>query len=179
MTSDMFSYLVDVRGIAALHQPIVLEATATQRAALATRFGLGSIETLTATLTVTADPRGIRVQGQVKSDLHYLCRVSREPFAGHVSEPLDVLFLQGVTEEELPSPEEAALAADPVELLPLEGSEIDIARLAAETLALALDPFPRGPEADSALKQLGIQTEEEAQMASSPFAVLAKSFQKE
>jgi uncharacterized metal-binding protein YceD (DUF177 family) len=176
MTSDIFSYLVDIRSLAALAQPILLEATPGQCADLAARFGLGSIEALSATVTVTSDARGVRVRGQVQSDLHYLCRVSREPFASHVTEPMDILLVQGVTEDELPSPEESAVADDPVELLPLEGSEFDIAMLAAETLALALDPFPRGPEADKALKQLGIQTEEEAQMSSSPFAVLAKSF---
>jgi uncharacterized metal-binding protein YceD (DUF177 family) len=179
MTSNLFSYVVDIRSLATLAQPIVLEATVDQRAELATRFGLGSIEKLTATLAVTPDPRGVRVQGDVVSDLHYLCRVSREPFAAHVAEPVNILLLEGVTEEDLPSPEAAALAADPVELLPLEGADIDIAKLAAETMALALDPFPRGAEADLALKRLGIQTEEEAQMASSPFAALAKSFPKQ
>jgi uncharacterized metal-binding protein YceD (DUF177 family) len=176
MTLDIFSYLIDIRSLATLAQPILLEATASQCAHLAARFGLGSIEALSATVMVTPNARGVRVQGQVQSDLHYLCRVSREPFAGHVTEPIDILLVQGVTADELPLPEEAALSVDPVEVLPLEGSEIDIAMLAAETLALALDPFPRGPEADTALKQLGILTEEEAQMSSSPFAILAKSF---
>jgi len=39
----------------------------------------------------------------------------------------------------------------------------------ADTLALALDPFPRGPNADVALKAAGVLSEEQA----GPFAALA------
>jgi uncharacterized metal-binding protein YceD (DUF177 family) len=178
MSGDEFSYLVQTNAISGLPAQLLLEPTPAQAAHLATRFGLGSLEHLRATVAVLHDPRGVRVTGQVEAAFHYLCRVSAEPFPAKLVEPFDVLFLEGVTEAELPSPEDAALAADPLELLPLEGHEIDIAQLAADTLALALDPFPRGPVADTAMKQLGILTEEEARRASSPFAILANPAQK-
>ena len=40
---------------------------------------------------------------------------------------------------------------------------------AADTLALSLDPYPRSPNAEAALKDAGVLSEEEA----SPFAALA------
>ena len=40
----------------------------------------------------------------------------------------------------------------------------------ADTLALVLDPYPRGPNADAALRAAGVMNEEQA----GPFAVLAK-----
>jgi uncharacterized protein YutE (UPF0331/DUF86 family) len=42
------------------------------------------------------------------------------------------------------------------------GAMIDLGEVAAETMALALDPFPRGPDAESALKAAGVISEEEA-----------------
>ena len=48
-------------------------------------------------------------------------------------------------------------------------ASIDIGEAAAETLALALDPYPRAPDAGEALKAAGVKGEEEA----GPFAALA------
>jgi hypothetical protein len=41
-------------------------------------------------------------------------------------------------------------------------------------LALALDPFPRSPGAEAALREAGVVGEDEAKAASSPFAKLLK-----
>jgi uncharacterized protein YutE (UPF0331/DUF86 family) len=49
------------------------------------------------------------------------------------------------------------------------GGAIDLGEAAAETLALALDPFPRSPAAAAALKEAGVLSEEEA----GPFGALA------
>ena len=50
------------------------------------------------------------------------------------------------------------------------GGAIDLGEAAAETLALVLDPFPRSPGAQAALREAGVLNEEEA----GPFAALAK-----
>jgi hypothetical protein len=50
------------------------------------------------------------------------------------------------------------------------GGRIEIGSATADTLALALNPFPRGPNADAALQAAGILSEEQA----GPFAALAK-----
>ena len=52
---------------------------------------------------------------------------------------------------------------------PYDGGAIDLGEAAAETMALALDPFPRGPGAEAALKAAGVISEEEA----GPFGALA------
>ncbi len=178
MNQTEFSHVVSVDGIAALPKEIVLTATPDQCTGLAARFGLGSIEAFTARLSVAQEARGLHVTGTVSAQLQYLCRVSAEPFPGKVHEPINILFLEGVTEADLPSPEEAALNPDPMELLPLHGHELDLGEIAAESLGLALEPFPRGPNADTAMKQLGILSEEQARLAASPFAALAVSGQK-
>ena len=60
------------------------------------------------------------------------------------------------------APEEVELTADDLDLMPVDGGAIDLGEAVAETMALALDPFPRGPGAAAALKAAGVISEEEA-----------------
>ncbi|NWN13490.1 hypothetical protein GY655_27460, partial [Escherichia coli] len=56
------------------------------------------------------------------------------------------------------------------------GGAIDLGEAAAETLALALDPYPRSPAAEAALRDAGVISEEEATRLaeeSGPFGGLA------
>ncbi len=59
---------------------------------------------------------------------------------------------------------------DPPEIL--IGNEIDVGEVIAENLSLALDPYPRAPEAEVDADQIERQNEEIA--ADNPFAVLQK-----
>jgi uncharacterized metal-binding protein YceD (DUF177 family) len=173
MTPDVFSQMISINQLGSTPVQLVVAATPEQCGPLAARFGLAAIDKLSAHLSLLKDVQGVHVSGTVHAKVQYFCRVTTEPFPASLSEPLSILYLQGVSEEDLPDPVEAALADDPVEMLALDGDEIDVAVLCAETLGLALEPFPRGPGADAALAQLGIMTEEQAQIASSPFAILA------
>ena len=51
-----------------------------------------------------------------------------------------------------------------------DGAGIELGTAIADTLMLSLDPYPRGPNADEALKAAGVLSEEQA----GPFAALAK-----
>ena len=53
------------------------------------------------------------------------------------------------------------------------GGSVDVGEAVAETLSLALDPYPRAPEADAALSEAGVKSEAQAKAESSPFAGLA------
>jgi uncharacterized metal-binding protein YceD (DUF177 family) len=167
MTSE-FSHILPVDQISDKIQEIELSATTAQCAEIAERLDLPSVEQLSARLMVRATERGIVVKGKLQARFAYACRVTREPFGASLSEPIDVVFTDG----DLPDPLSEDYAVSSVEVLPLEGQSVDLAELLVESLALALDPFPRGPEADKALKDLGILTEEQAQAESSPFAAL-------
>src|SRR3546814_12300017 len=85
------------------------------------------------------------------------------------AEPFDLRILRDgdapVGEEE-----EIEIGSDDLDLLPLEGDRIDLGEAAVQTLSLALDPFPRHPDADRILAQKGVLSEE----AAGPFAALAK-----
>ena len=58
--------------------------------------------------------------------------------------------------------EEVELSADALDTMPIEGGGIDLGEAAAETMALALDPFPRSPAAATALREAGVLAEDEA-----------------
>jgi uncharacterized metal-binding protein YceD (DUF177 family) len=166
-----WSQKVPLERIGPVAQPLQLAAPEAARAGLAARFDLASIDSLTASLDIGSERQGVRLKGTLRADLHYFCRVSREPFAAHLDLPVDVLFLP---QDQLPDPDDITENPDPWDIDELDTGGVDVAEAVAVTLALALDPFPRGPSADEALTRLGIKTEEEARRASSPFAILKR-----
>jgi uncharacterized metal-binding protein YceD (DUF177 family) len=76
--------------------------------------------------------------------------------------------LRFVAEEDA-GQDEVELGDSDIDVIPYEGGTIDLGEVAAETMALALDPFPRGPNAEAVLKEAGVLSEEQA----GPFGVLA------
>jgi uncharacterized metal-binding protein YceD (DUF177 family) len=81
-----------------------------------------------------------------------------------IAEPVALLYVESLGEAE-----EVELAADALDTVEIEGGAIDLGEAAAETMALALDPFPRAPGAAEALEAAGVISEEDA----GPFAKLA------
>ena len=53
-----------------------------------------------------------------------------------------------------------------------EEERAEIGEAVAQTLLLALDPYPRSPAAEAALREAGVKSEEEASVEASPFAAL-------
>ena len=64
------------------------------------------------------------------------------------------------------------LAEGELDVMHYEGGSIDLGEAVAQTLALGLDPYPRSPAAETALRESGVKSEEEARAESSPFAAL-------
>jgi uncharacterized metal-binding protein YceD (DUF177 family) len=145
---------------------VSVEADADERAALARRFGLIAIDKLVADLTIRRDAAGIIARGHLSGAVVQPCSVTGDPVPAKVEEDFAIRFVP-----------EGGEAADEVELNEEDcdtvfytGGAIDLGEAAAETLALALDPFPRSPGAQDALRDAGVLSEEDA----GPFAALAK-----
>ncbi|WP_066782093.1 YceD family protein [Sphingomonas sp. CCH5-D11] len=141
-----------------------IEANEAERAALAQRFGLVAIERLTGTFVLRREASGIAVTGQVAATATQACSITGEPLPAKVDEQARLRFV-----DDLGEGEEVELDDTDIDILPLEGAAIDLGEVAAETLALSLDPFPRGPNAEAALKEAGVLSEGEA----GPFGALA------
>src|SRR3546814_15346453 len=79
------------------------------------------------------------------------------------------------------SEDEVELGEEDCDVLPMDGDSVDIGELAAETVSLVLDPYPRLPDDALAEYRRLLTSEEEAQAAAdaekkanNPFAVLKK-----
>lgn len=88
--------------------------------------------------------------------------MTEEPLPVTVSEDVALRF---VTEQEAAAEEEIELDLDALDTMPYDGAAIDLGEAAAETMALALDPFPRGPNAAAALRAAGVISEDDAKPA--------------
>ncbi|KQS03134.1 hypothetical protein ASG11_01690 [Sphingomonas sp. Leaf357] len=136
---------------------VEITADATERAALATRFGLLSLDLLTASFRVRAEAAGIVARGTVSASVVQACSVTDDPIPVEISEDVALRFI----EEDAVDDEEIELSEDALDTMFYTGSAVDLGEAAAETVALALDPFPRGPNAEAALKAAGVVAEDE------------------
>lgn len=123
-----------------------IEAKPDERAALAERLGLSSLDLLQADLRVKRLSRGrIGVEGRFEARLTQLCVVSLEPVAAQIEGEFAVEFVEAG-----PGPETEAIveidSVDPPE--PIEGGLIDLGEAVVQQLAERIDPYPRAPGAD-------------------------------
>ncbi|GLK71631.1 DUF177 domain-containing protein [Ancylobacter dichloromethanicus] len=147
---------------------VKLVPDAATRAAMARDFGIPGIPSMTAQVTLTPGPRGtVHVTGHIDAVATQTCVVTLEPFDTRVSEDIDLRF---APPEQIPEIRPGA-EIDVAELDlpdPLIDGTIDAGAVAAEFLALGLDPYPRKP---------GVRFEGPAEPGPeeiSPFAALAK-----
>lgn len=138
-----------------------------ERATLADRLGLLSLDRLEAHAVLSRDGTTVRATGRLKASLVQACVATGEPVPDHIDEPFNLLF---APEPKTARPdEELELGEADLDTIFHDDSTIDLGGAITDTLALALDPYPRSAGADAALKEAGVLTEEEA----SPFAALA------
>jgi uncharacterized metal-binding protein YceD (DUF177 family) len=170
VTAPEFSRTVRIDTLAEAPRTIALEADEGERAALARRFGFVWIDALAAEIDLARRGETVVARGIVRAALAQSCVVSAEPVEETVEAPFEIEFRP---QPGLDAPdEEIELAAREMDVVFYDGALIDIGEAAAETLSLSVDPFPRSPAAEAALREAGVKSEEEARAASSPFAVL-------
>ena len=128
-----------------------LEADPATRAAMAEVAGLREILSASASLDVTPTSGGrFQVKGQVRARIGQNCVVTLDPVENDIDESIDLIFappeqipvLADLVDEAADSDSEIP---DPPE--PIENGLIDLGRLATDALFLAIDPYPRKPDA--------------------------------
>lgn len=164
-----FSRLVNATQLPHTGRALSIEASGAECAALARRFGLPAIAALSAELHLAPLAGGrVRMTGQLSARVTQVCVVALEPFAQEVEAPVAVVFVpRALMAEE----GEGALDPDAADEEPYDGDRIDIGEAVAQTLSLALDPWPRNPDSDLPPAEGG---GEEGELPASPFAVLAR-----
>jgi len=163
MSAPEFSRMIDRRHISA--QPLELVANEAERAALARRFGLVSIDQLASRLHLACMDDVVTVQGRLSAQIVQSCAISGEDLPVTIDEPVALRFVPATPIEE----EEIELEEQDLDEIGYSGHNFDLGEAVAQTLALSIDPYATGPDADRARKEAGITDE----AASGPFAALA------
>src|SRR4051812_32830256 len=88
------SFVANVGRLPQKGLPVVIEADAAQRAALAEEHALLSVERYRAELLVAPWKRnGVKVSGRVEVDITQACIVTLDPVEAHIDEAVDALLL--------------------------------------------------------------------------------------
>ncbi len=167
-TANEFSVVVRLDDIGAGASQHTIVANEIQRAALAKRFDLVRIDELTADISVAKTAAGIAANGHLHAKLVQTCTATAADVPAAINEPIDLLFIPEPTEGS-----EVDLASEECDTMFHDGRGVDIGEVAAQSMGLALNPYPRSKGAEKALRAAGVRNEEEEKIASGPFAMLA------
>jgi Large ribosomal RNA subunit accumulation protein YceD len=151
MTADPWRVPVIVAQLpdTGLHRDI--EADPAARASMADVGGLREVLSASASLDVTPKNGGrVHVTGRVRARIGQTCVVTLDPIENEIDEPIDLVF---APPEQIPqlsdlvddAAESDVEIPDPPE--PIVNGVIDLGRLATDALFLAVDPYPRRPDA--------------------------------
>jgi uncharacterized metal-binding protein YceD (DUF177 family) len=128
-----------------------LKADQAVREAMAELAGLREILSASASLDVTPTGGGrFHVAGRVRARIGQTCVVTLDPIENDIDEPIDLIFAPPDQIPELAdlvdeAAESEAEVPDPPE--PIEHGVIDLGRVATDAMFLAIDPYPRKPDA--------------------------------
>lgn len=158
---------------------VTVEASAAECEALAKELGLAAISALTCGFSVTKRGRTqVQVTGELRAQVRQICVVSLEPFDTELREAIEGSFA--------PAPDAREAERRLAQAVKLAGSEglvlsetpdppdlivnglFDLGALAAEFLALGLDPYPRKPGSEF----IEPAPPDDGPQTGSPFAVL-------
>ena len=142
---------------------VTLEATPQECSALAQDFKLPAIHALVGTFHLSGATQRVHVTGSVKGRVTQICVVTLEPFEAEVDEEVDVDFSEAGAVPRRDAQDEPDLDL-PDQVI---NGQVDLGALAAEFLALGLDPYPRKPGVDFDFKG-------EKDDSDTPFAALGR-----
>ena len=179
MTPEL-SRPVRVESVFPTPREMTIDAEPVELEALAARFGLPSLNSLHARLALFRRGSIVFAKGTLAAKVVQSCVVTEEPVPANVVEDFEIAFQPAP--EQAPEGEEIELSESQMDVVFYDGASIDVGEAVAETLSLSLDPYPRAPGAEEALRNAGIRSEADAaaereteRAASSPFAILRKA----
>lgn len=126
---------------------VELTADKTVRTAIAKTAGLRDLPRLAAAFDVTRSGDGLRLVGQVSATVEQVCVVTLEPVENRIEETIDLSFVPVAAGADDPAAETQARIGSRDTPEPLIGGMVDLGAIATEFLILAIDPYPRKPDA--------------------------------
>jgi uncharacterized metal-binding protein YceD (DUF177 family) len=142
--------------------------SAEEASALAAELDLLSIPAFEATYRIRASAQGrYLLKGRLKAIVEQTCVVSLKPLRSEIDQELDIAFWPAA---DITAPDSGSIdIEDEAEPEPIEDGVLPVARVMFETLAAAIDPYPRAPDA-----KLDWTPPADQEGKVSPFAALAK-----
>lgn len=124
---------------------VEVAATADERAALAKRFGLVALQHLAATATLVQGALGVEANGRFEAGVIQACVVTGDPVAAAVADDFRLRFVDPALVAS--DADEIELSGADCDIMELDMGAVDLGEAVAQSLALALDPFPRSAAA--------------------------------
>jgi len=165
MNSNEFSRMIDRRAIGP--EAVSIEASLDECAALARRFELVAVDALSAQVQLIAEGAEVAASGTLRAAIVQTCAISGEPLPVAVDEPIAFRFVpqRAFGDNDI----EVELEEAELDEIDYAGTTFDLGEAVAQSLALAIDPYATGPEADQVREKIGLSGDP----SSGPFAALA------
>ncbi|KKB81072.1 hypothetical protein VW35_02590 [Devosia soli] len=170
-TEPLFDAIVRIDKLPAGGRSVSVDADAPTREKIAEIMKITSVERFVATLTVVPLRGGLRAQGTLEASITQPSVVSFEPVTQDIHEEIDRVFLPASAMDDAPAPGSEVFVDLEDDDFPdhIDGAEVDLSALVVETLALAIDPYPRLPAED-----LSTVAPQAIDPGTGPFAALAR-----
>lgn len=171
-----FSFLVKVGHVSSNPVSIILEADEKEREGLAKLWKIESVTSLKADVKTSRWKRdGLRISGSFVGELVQNCVVSLKPISTKIEDEFFSHFVPDTSKlarrDNIQNGELIIDVEGPDIPDTFSGNTIDIAAVVSEFAAMAIDPYPRDPEAEIEEKFKSDSGQDDA--APSPFAALA------
>jgi uncharacterized metal-binding protein YceD (DUF177 family) len=159
VTVPEFSRCFALNTIGTIQRDVSIAANADEQAALAARFNLIAINRLEAKATLISEGDAILCTGMLSADVVQECVATAVPIAASLKTDFVIRFVAHLGDGS--NADEIEIDVDDCDTVEHDGQVIDLGESVAQTLLLALDPFPRDAKAEKTLKAAGVIGEDE------------------
>jgi uncharacterized metal-binding protein YceD (DUF177 family) len=159
VTTPEFSRSFTLNTIGTTARTVAIVAEADERAALAARFDLIALDRLEAQATLMSEGDAILCTGTLSADVVQECVATAAPVSAKLKTDFTIRFVANLAGD-APA-DEIEIDVDDCDMIEHDGQAIDLGEAVAQTLLLALDPFPRAKDAAKTLKAAGVVGEDE------------------
>lgn len=160
-----------------LPHPMDITADVAERAALVRRFRIVALDRLEATAALKRTGDRVEVTGRIVANAVQACVASGEDVPEKIDQPFVLRFVPEAEAGIDSADEEIELEEAALDEVGYSGSAVDLGEAVAQTLALALNPYPRAPNAEEALRAAGVKIEGEEEKLGA-FAALKELLKK-
>lgn len=158
VTGNEFSHVIKLSEIGNHSKSLKLVADENARDGLIKRFDLAALDSLKAELSLVHDANGVVASGRFTADLAQHCIATHDPVPVKMDEAVNIRF---IPEPTFSGEVELELEADDCDTMFHDGQTFDLGEAVAQSLGLALNPYPRSPEAEKMLQAAGVKSEED------------------